>query len=181
MKGVIFNIVEDIVCDRFGADTWDDLLADAGLDGAYTGLGNYDDAHLIALVEAASQRLQVPVPDVLRLVGREAFPRLAARYPNYDELPSSRALLHQLNNVIHPHVLTLYPGAQVPHFTTEDRPDGALVLRYTSARDLCHLAEGLAQGAADSFEEHATVDQEECRHLGGSECRIVVIYGDPDD
>jgi hypothetical protein len=181
MKGIIFNIVEEIVTDRFGNDTWDDLLADAGLDGAYTALGSYDDAQLQDLVAAASARLDQPPAGVLRMIGRAAFPLLAERYPRYPGLyASSRELLAQLDSVIHPQVLSLYPGAVVPRFTLEDRPPHGVVLRYSSARGLCHLAEGLVEGAGLAFGEQVSVVQEECRHLGGAECRIVVTYGSTD-
>ena len=41
MKGVIFNVAEFTVTDEFGAETWDDLLEAADVDGAYTALGDY--------------------------------------------------------------------------------------------------------------------------------------------
>ena len=34
MKGVIFNVVEEVVTDVYGGDTWDDLLDAAASDGA---------------------------------------------------------------------------------------------------------------------------------------------------
>jgi hypothetical protein len=182
MKGVIFNILEEIVTDQFGPDTWDDLLDTAGLAGAYTSLGNYDDAQMSALVAAAGEALDLPADDVLRFVGRHAFAPLAQRYPAYPAgMTSSRGLLHQLNDVIHPQVLSLYPGANPPVFVAEDRSSNELVLRYTSDRQLCHLAEGLALGATEAFGEEATVCQEECRLSGANECRIVVTYDRADD
>ena len=54
MKGLIFNVVEEVVTELYDADTWDDLLDAAGVDGAYTALGNYDDDELIGIVDAAS-------------------------------------------------------------------------------------------------------------------------------
>lgn len=56
MKGVVFNIVEEFVTEGWSVDDWDDLLDEAGLDGAYTTLGTYPDAQLGALVEAAAAR-----------------------------------------------------------------------------------------------------------------------------
>lgn len=182
MKGVVFNLVEEIVTDHFGNDTWDDLLDAAGLEGVYTSLGNYEHTELHALVAAAAETLGMTTPDVLRFVGEKAFAGLAARYPDYPgALTGSRALLHQLNDVIHPQVLALYPGASPPEFSSEDRSATDLVLRYSSSRGLCHLAEGLAAGATRAFDETATVTQEECRLTGGTECRIVVSYHPVDD
>ena len=69
MKGILFNLVEQIVTEDHGADMWDDLLDDAGLFGAYTSIGSYDDAEMMAILDAASQRLDVPVPEVERHLG----------------------------------------------------------------------------------------------------------------
>ncbi len=43
MKGIIFNLVEDVVTQENGPDAWDDLLDAAHVDGAYTAVGSYDD------------------------------------------------------------------------------------------------------------------------------------------
>jgi hypothetical protein len=61
MKGVIFQLLEKAVVDEHGADAWDELLADAEVEGVYTSLGNYPDAELIALV-AAGRRGSPPRP-----------------------------------------------------------------------------------------------------------------------
>ncbi len=178
MKGVIFNVVEEVVTEQYGADTWDALLDAAGVEGAYTSLGNYDDAQLVALVEAAASALSTSAADVLRIVGRAGFAKLSGRYPHFVAAhTTSRTVFHELNSVIHPQVLSLYPGASVPHFAVEG--DGAqLVLHYTSDRGLCHLAEGLAEGLAASFDENIAIHQSSCRHRGDETCQIVVDYLD---
>lgn len=177
MKGVILNVVEEVVSEQFGEDTWDDLLADAGLDGAYTALGNYDDAELAALVRAASRRLRTTDEDVLRLVGRLGFQHLARRYPPLlVDHRSSRTVLADLNGVIHPQVLSLHPGASVPDFGFSEGPTHVRLV-YRSSRQLCHLAEGLALGLAHHFDELVEVRQERCRLRGDDECKIIVEYG----
>lgn len=179
MKGVMFNVIEEIVTDHFGPDTWDDLLEAAAVDGVYTSLGNYDDEDLAAIVSAASQVLSLSIPDVLRFVGEQAFPKLAARYPDYPEgLDSSRALLHRLDDVIHPQVLSLYPGARPPEFDAIDESASQLDLVYRSTRGLCFLAEGLVRGAASAYDESVEVTQSSCTHDGAEACRIHVSYRD---
>lgn len=176
MKGVIFNVVEEVVTERFGADTWDDLLEAAELVGAYTALGNYDDEELAALVAAAARTLDVSEPDVLRLVGRLGFSRLAARYGRLlDGHTTSRTVLADLNAVIHPQVLAIYPGATVPEFDFRDRGE-SVELDYRSGRGLCHLAEGLAEGVAHHFGEEVEVRQPTCRHRGDRGCLVTVRY-----
>jgi len=54
LKGVAYNILQEVVSRDYGEDTWDDLLERAGLDGAYTSLGSYPDEDLMRLVAAAS-------------------------------------------------------------------------------------------------------------------------------
>lgn len=177
MKGVIFNVLEEVVTERFGADTWDALLDAAGVGGAYTALGNYDDAELRAIVAAAASALEQPASDVLRLVGRDGYRHLAGRYPHLvAEHRTSREVLGNLHSMIHPQVLALYPDATVPEFDVREDGD-RLLLAYRSDRGLCHLAEGLALGVTDSFGETASVHQETCRHDGDDRCVLVVRYG----
>src|SRR4029450_10824779 len=55
MKGVVFNLLEEVVRRRHGEDTWDALLDQAGLAGSYTSLGSYPDEDMSKLVLAASR------------------------------------------------------------------------------------------------------------------------------
>ena len=41
-----------------------------------------------------------------------------------------RSFLPTLNDIIHPEVRKLYPGADVPTFGLQHRPDGAIAMRY---------------------------------------------------
>ena len=49
MKGIIFNLLEEVVRKDYGDETWEDLLEAAQVDGAYTSLGNYPDEAMIKL------------------------------------------------------------------------------------------------------------------------------------
>ena len=52
MKGIVFNLLEEAVSSTYGDAAWDRLLDAAGLEGAYTSLGSYDDAEIAALEKA---------------------------------------------------------------------------------------------------------------------------------
>ncbi|GBQ51026.1 heme NO-binding domain-containing protein [Komagataeibacter sucrofermentans] len=52
MKGIVFNILEEVVEKNHGAEAWDTLLEAANVSGAYTSLGSYPDAEMQALVVA---------------------------------------------------------------------------------------------------------------------------------
>lgn len=180
MKGIVFAMVEHIVTDEHGPDVWDDLLDDAGLFGAYTTIGNYDDAELMALLDAASRRLGVSVPDVARHMGRRALPLFLQRYPNLrGDQTTSRGLLLTLNSVIHPEVRKLYPGADVPDFDFVAESPHTLQMAYHSHRRLCFFAEGLILGTGDEFDEVMTVSQPTCMHHGADHCLLLVRWQSP--
>lgn len=173
MKGIIFNLVEDVITAEHGADTWDDLLDEAGVDGAYTSLGNYPDDDLHRLVGAAARELEMPGHEVVRSLGRRAIPLLAARYPQLFVGHDLLSFLLTLNEIIHPEVRKLYPGADVPDFTFATPEPSVLEMGYSSARKLCALAEGFVLGAADHYGEAVVISQPVCM-LRGDECCVLV-------
>lgn len=177
MKGIVFNLLEEVVTQHQGADTWDALLENAGLDGAYTSLGSYPDEQVFRLVAAASLRLDMPAFEVLRWFGREAMPSLASRYPGYfTPHTSTRSFILSVNAIIHPEVRKIYPGADVPTFGFFDDPDGSLLMTYRSPRRLCALAHGFIEGAARHFGEALHVDHLECMHRGDPACRCRITF-----
>ena len=142
MKGVIFNVVGEVVTELYDADTWDDLLAGAGLDGAYTALGNYSDEELVAIVGIAAEVTSQSTDDVLRLIGRRALPKLASRLDaSMLEAHDARSFLLSVNDIIHPEVRMPYPDAVPPVFDFTELETGELDVVYRSARRLDSLAE----------------------------------------
>ena len=158
MKGVIFNAVEEAVTTLYSADTWDDLLDEAGLPGDYTSLGSYEDGDLNLLVGAACKATGHQPEELVRTLGVHSFPHLASRYPELVEGNTTFEFLRAVNDIIHPEVLKLHPDATPPGFDFEDRPDGALRMTYTSKRKLGVLAEGLIHGAAAQFGETLDIE-----------------------
>ncbi|MFZ6050170.1 heme NO-binding domain-containing protein [Pseudomonas sp. CR3202] len=177
MKGLVFNLLEEVVTRHQGEDAWDALLEGAGLEGAYTSLGSYPDEQLHRLVGAASQALDMPPFEVLRWFGREAMPLLASRYPAYFSPHSStRPFVLSVNQIIHPEVRNIYPGADVPTFGFRDEPDGSLMMTYRSPRRLCALAHGFIEGAAVHFGETLWFDHLTCMHKGDPECHCRITF-----
>jgi hypothetical protein len=171
MKGIVFNVLEEVVVAHHGETVWDDLLDAAGSNGVYTSLGSYPDDHMARLVKAASDALGMPPDDVVRWFGRQAMPRFAERYPEFfTAYASTRPFVLALNTIIHPEVRKLYTGALCPNFDFEDAEDGALLIGYRSPRKLCALAHGFIEGAADYYHQHAEVEHLECMHRGDPRC-----------
>ena len=177
MKGVVFNLLEELVTRDHGEDTWDDLLETADLEGAYTSLGSYDDADLMKLVGAGSHALDVPPDDIVRWFGREALPRFAASYPDFfSPHDSARSFVLTLNEIIHPQVRNLYPGADVPVFDFDDAPGRPLAMGYRSKRQLCSFAEGLIEGSATHYGQTVVIEQPECMKQGDERCLLTLDF-----
>jgi hypothetical protein len=175
VKGVVFNIVEDVVDETLPANAWDDAVESAGVRGAYTSLGSYPDEDLVRVVGALSDATGLPTPDVLRHAGRHGFAHLASRHPDLlDGLDDLPALLTHLDDVIHPEVHKLYPDAQTPTFRAEQPDDDTVELHYESQRQLCALAEGLIAGAADHYDTTVEITQPTCVLRGDDACVIRV-------
>lgn len=174
MKGVIFNLFEQVVDKEFGEETWDTLLDRTDVAGAYTSVGSYPHEELLALVGAASEMTGREPDDLVRWFGRESMPLLYERYPVFfDSHKGTHSFLLTLNDVIHPEVRKLFPGAYAPTFDVADDQRGNVVsLSYESHRGLCMFAVGLIEGAANHFGETAHVEQPECARRGDARCLL---------
>ncbi|MCY0854136.1 heme NO-binding domain-containing protein [Cupriavidus sp. D39] len=177
MKGIVFNLLEEVVIRHHGEDAWDSLLEGADLDGAYTSLGSYPDDDIYKLVGVAAQTLDMTPFATLRWFGREAMPLLASRYPTYFcAHTTTRPFVLSVNSIIHPEVRKVYPGADVPTFGFREEPDGSLLMTYRSARRLCALAQGFVEGAADHFGEALSFDHLQCMHQGDQTCQCRISF-----
>lgn len=173
MKGIVFNLFEQVVVDAHGDDAWDDLLASAEVDGAYTSLGNYDDAQFHRLTAAAAARFGRTEDETVLWFGRLAIPILTRKYPMFFEPHSNtHAFLVTLNDIIHPEVRKLYPGADAPDFDFSWPEENVLVMEYRSSRQLCSFAEGLIHGTAKHYSERVEVQHDRCRKRGDDVCAM---------
>lgn len=101
------------------------------------------------------------------------MPMLAARFPGFFTPHSSaRSFVLTLNDIIHPEVRKLYPGADVPEFGFDDADPDTLVITDVSARKLCALAEGFLAGAASHYGQTADLQHIQCMHEGHDSCVI---------
>lgn len=179
MKGILFEVVAQVVERSEGHAAWDAALAAASSHGAFTSLGTYDDAEFLAIVGAVAGQRGESVADTARWLGRGALPLLVERYPSFAVGHSTRTFVLTLNHVIHPEVRKLFPGGAPPDFVATDRPDGGLALEYRSSRALCTLAEGLILGTGDHFADPVEVSQSQCVHRGDPCCVLELVFTAP--
>ena len=177
MKGIVFNLLEEVVVNELGADKWDELLDAAGVDGIYTSLGNYPDAEVVKLVAAGAAALSISEAEVLRWFGRKAMPLLVQRYPVFfTHHKNTRNFVLTLNTVIHHEVEKLYPGSSPPPFEFDMSREDLLVMHYRSHRRLCHLAHGFIEGAGDYYGETVECEQLVCMHSGAQLCTFHLTF-----
>lgn len=179
MKGIVFNLLTAVVTTHQGEDAWDDVLDRAGVDGAFTTHGTYPDAAFEALLQHLDTDLDPSFEVRMRWFGQSAMPMLRASYPAFFEPHEHTAdFLRTLNDLIHPTVRRLYPGADVPVFDVDESEHGVdrIVMGYRSHRRLCALAEGFVLGAAQEFGETCTLQQDLCMHRGDEVCVIVATF-----
>jgi len=176
MKGVIFNAVQDSVERVLGPDAWDETLDRAEVHGAFTSLGNYPDADLVAIIGALPEATGDTIPDRLRWVGINAVPFLVSAFPDFFAGADLRAFLPALNHMIHPEVRKLYPGATPPDFEIGEGPSDTLTLRYDSERRLCWLAEGFTLGVAAHLGESIRIEQTSCMHDNADHCDLLITF-----
>ena len=62
-----------------------------------------------------------------------------------------------LEKYIHPEVLKLYPGAELPTFSSEMKNENEMLLNYMSSRKMSDVAIGLIKGASKYFKEDVEI------------------------
>jgi hypothetical protein len=114
---------------------------------------------------------------VLRWFGRTVLPVLYQKYPVFFEPHrDTRGFLLTLNEVIHPEVRKLYPGAQVPKFDFDTSSAEVLRMGYYSSRHLCAFGLGLIEGAADHYHEQVRIEQPLCTQRGDPKCLFELSF-----
>jgi hypothetical protein len=178
VKGIVFNLLEQLVRTEFGATDWSHVLQDADVDGGFNSQGSYPDAVLRKLIAAVGKRAQKTPGEALQWFGRHSMPLLAKEYPQFFAAHTTgRTFVLTLNDIIHPEVRRLYPGADVPVFEFDTSSPSILRLAYQSPRKLCALAHGFIEGAADHYQETVEVDQVQCMHRGDAKCVFCLTFG----
>lgn len=177
MKGIVFNLLEEIVRNEYGEDVWDDLLEASHSDGVYTSLGSYPDEDLNRIVAAAASALHLPPQEIVRWVGRKSLPQFVLRFPHFfTPHTNTRPFVLTLNGIIHPEVRKLYPGADVPEFEFDTSSPDVLIMRYRSHRKMCAFAQGLIEGAGEHFGEDVCFEHRQCMIEGADECVFAISF-----
>lgn len=170
MLGMVFVTFTDWTESVYGEAMVDELLNHIPVQGggAYTAVGQYPYEDVIKLIGGLSERVGRPVPDLCREFGQTMLKVLMDKHAAM--MPPNQSLLDFLQSLqshIHAEVVKLYPEAKPPQVNCEARESTSVTLRYTSARPMADLAEGLLLGAITYFGQPARLQRQDDPDSGG--------------
>lgn len=161
MYGLINKAIRGLVIEKFGAETWQRIRKDAGVEGDdFVAMQSYDDAVTYDLVAAASKALDLPAETVLETFGEYWVEYVGQE--NYGEFMNAagKNLPEFLENLdqMHARVMLSFPELDPPSFRVTDRTDNSLLLHYYSSREgLAPLVVGLLRGLGHRFKTDVEV------------------------
>jgi len=160
MKGIIFNIAEGFITEKYGEHMLEDIIANCKLQTKepFVAPGTYPDSDLMEIVVKSADKLDMTANEFLKKLGNYTFGQLAERYPNFvSEYDHPKDFLKTVETVIHVEVRKLYQDTKLPSFQYTEPSEKELIITYYSERKLYALMEGLIDGVADYF--RVAIDQ----------------------
>ena len=122
MKGIMFNLLEGFVSDKYDTEAWDDILADCDLltdePTTIVGPGTYSDKDFAEMVQKTAEYVKVTPEELLIEFGRYVLPQLALRYPHFFTPYNHPRDFLKFTGMIHQtEVKKLYKDSETPHFS----------------------------------------------------------------
>ena len=160
MHGSIFVFLKRFVESTYDFSTWIKLLEDAGVErSTYTMHEMYPTQELTAIVDAASEITEIPVPALHEKFGIFLVPDLLLIYQKYID-PNWRTFDMLLNteNVMHGAVRKEDNRASPPILNVSKVNQNLLVIDYFSKRKMAGVAIGIIKGIAHYYNESDQVN-----------------------
>lgn len=176
MKGVIFNVLEDMIVEQCGMAVWNDLLKKhAPHNRVYISAKSYAETELLAITHDVALLLNTPYQEVIKAFGTFMFQGLASRHSDVTaRFTDFTALVMGIHNVIHVEVNKLYHEPSLPTITSRIISPNQIELLYCSPRKLCFCAEGLLFGAAQYYQQKIGISHSVCMHKGAKQCVLEI-------
>jgi hypothetical protein len=180
MYGLVNKAIQDMVCSRFGEETWKVIKQKADLDvDVFISMEGYPDDITHRLVKSASEVLSLSPTEVMQAFG-EFWVQYTAQ-EGYGEMmdmsgDSLPEFLENLDN-LHARVGVSFPKLQPPSFECSEMEENSLNLHYRSSREgLTPMIVGLVKGLGNRFDTEVHITQTESRDEGAEHDEFLVIY-----
>lgn len=177
MKGIVFTEFLDLVEDKFGLETVDEIIQKADLpsNGVYTAIGTYAFSEILALVTNLSKKTDLSIDTLLHVYGLHFFSVIQRDYHGIlDTYSGPMDLLSSVESHIHVEVRKIYPDAELPRFEVVEQSDKRLELIYYSSRCMYAFGLGLMEKAFEHYGKKSTITTEKLNEEG-SEVRFVIV------
>ena len=161
MKGIVFTEFLEMVEETFGLETVDYIIYKSELksEGVYTSVGTYDFFEMLSLISNLSEKVKIPVPELIYAYGLYFFNVLLRNHSNIIALYASPLdMLASVENHIHIEVRKLYPGAELPTFKIVKKEEKFMEMIYYSDRGLYMFAKALIEKTFEHFDKNASIN-----------------------
>lgn len=147
-QGVVFAESEKYFDSRYGGDSWNAVLQDAGLDDqVLASLASNPDADAAALVSAGARVTGQPADVLLEDFGSFVAPDILRLYGPPPQTGSMTLdVIERL-------------GARPPQLRSERTGPEEVVIRCGAVREICGVAKGVARGLARHFGEGVSIHE----------------------
>jgi predicted hydrocarbon binding protein len=144
---------------------------------------DYADEEILALVQTASNALNVPIPAVLEDFGAYVGPQLLEFYHMYikDKQPNTFTIIESAGSSIHDVIHKHNPNRKPPKLSAKRLKPNVLMVNYQSERKLCPVVRGIIRGLGEKFGERFDIHETQCMHKGADHCIMQVTRLTPFD
>jgi hypothetical protein len=180
MYGLVNKAIQDMVCDRFGEETWEKIKQKAEIEeSTFISMEAYPDDLTHRLVKAASMVLGLSASDIMQAFGeywilytaQEGYGEMMEM--SGDNLPN---FLQDLDN-LHTRVGVIFPQLKPPSFDCSEMEEESLNLHYHSHREgLAPMVIGLVKGLGAKFDTEVEVTQTVNREQGADHDEFLIKY-----
>ena len=180
MYGLVNKAIHDMLCSRFGENTWQAIRQKAEIEvDTFISMEGYPDDVTHRLVKAASEVLGLSTSEIMQAFGEYWVEYTAEE--GYGEMMamSGNNLCEFLQNLdnLHARVGVIFPQLQPPSFDCTDVETASLHLNYHSSRKgFSSMVLGLVKGLGTRFQTEVEVSQTHSRDEGGDRDQFLIKY-----
>ena len=180
MYGLVNKAIKDMVCTRFGEDTWQQIRHKAEIElDVFTSMESYPDDLTHKLVKAASIVLDLSPSDIMQAFGEYWIQYTAQE--GYGEMidMSGEDLPEFLENLdnLHARVGVSFPKLNPPSFECTEMEEESLTLHYRSTREgLSPMVFGLVKGLGERFDTEVEITQTQSKDSGADHDEFLLRY-----
>ena len=176
MKGIVFTEFLDLVEEKFGLETVDEIISKSALasEGIYTSIGTYSFSEMLQLLQHLSIKTEISIDNLLLVYGEHFFSVIEKSYPGLlATYKDPIDMLSSIENHIHVEVRKIYPEAELPTFIVEEKTKNSLIMIYKSSRAMHHFGLGLMNKTFQHFKSTASIVLEKIKE-DGTEVKFII-------